>query len=233
MTDVLIAIQARSTSTRLPNKGFAVIGGSTMTERVIAAAMNSAKHLGGRNAYPANVAVVLVIPEGDPLKMYENTIDVVEGSEHDVLSRFGLAFKKYNPKFLVRLTGDCPDLKPAMITKVIDSARAKNADYCSNCGDDWRTSADGHDVEVMSARGFHWLLENSKEPREREHVTIAIKERPPKWAITGACLHQVDNSDQKWSVDSIEDLALQRERDSRLSQKKKIAGMKHNFVVWF
>jgi spore coat polysaccharide biosynthesis protein SpsF (cytidylyltransferase family) len=204
-----------------------------MTEKVITAALNSAKHCGDRRDYKADVAVALLIPKGDPLKMYENVVDIVEGDEHDVLSRYHAAFAKHNPKYIVRLTGDCPDIKPAMITKIIDTARSKQADYVSNCGEEWRTSADGHDVEIMSARMFLWNYENAETPEEREHVTIAIKRRAPKWAVRGACLYQVDNSDQKWSVDEPQDLAIQRERDARMVQKTKIAKMTHNFVVWF
>jgi spore coat polysaccharide biosynthesis protein SpsF (cytidylyltransferase family) len=232
MTDAIIAIQARSTSTRLPNKGFAMIGGMTMAERIIHAAKSSANHCATRNDFQMSVKPVLLIPKGDPLSVYSSIVDVVEGDEEDVLSRFYLAFAKYNPKYVVRLTADCPEIQPFIITKHIDTIRKRQADYVSNVGEEWRTSCDGHDCEVISARLFLWLHENAKDKYDREHVTPLLRRSPPSWAICGAVMMQTDISSLKLSVDDEADLARNRAYRAGVDQKSKIAKMKNDFVVW-
>ncbi len=61
------------------------------------------------------------------------------------------------------------------------------------------------------------------EKREREHVTIAARERPPLWAKVGAVVGFFDESDVKLSVDSQEDLELVRKQFDLVKQKARDA----------
>ena len=204
---VLIGIQARSTSTRFPNKAAAMIGDKTMTEHVLHNVDESVAFLRRNLQDPVEFNVALLIPEGDPLKRLSARYQIVEGSEHDVLSRYQSAFSFYRPDYLVRLTADCPLLPDFVISKHIRSALYGNLDYITNGDPRFRTALDGHDCEVISKRLFRWVVENAVKPYDREHVSTLIKtDALPDWARVGNIIGYSDLSHIKLSVDTPEDL---------------------------
>jgi spore coat polysaccharide biosynthesis protein SpsF len=217
---ILIGIQARSTSSRLPNKGMALIGGTTMTQHVIDRVRESVTYLERNSRVAMEIHVALVVPKGDPLaEEYKGKVLVFEGSEHDVLSRYKVAFDAVKPDFMVRITGDCPKIPGHVITPHVVRSVCGNLDYCSNVDERWRTEPDGWDCEVMSARAFQYILDNAVEKSDREHVTIYIRNHPPKWAKIGAFIGTEDRSKIKCSVDTAEDLERVRETHDNIEQK--------------
>ena len=48
----------------------------------------------------------------------------------NVLDRFFNAAKKYKPKDIIRITGDCPLVDPETIEKLIDYYKLNKYDYC-------------------------------------------------------------------------------------------------------
>lgn len=223
--NILIAIQARSTSHRLPRKVFALIDGRTMLDHVIEACRRSADYL-NRYTYKTGIAVhvCLVVPTGDELiDNWRHKIQIVEGSEDDVLSRYYAAFETFCPDWMVRVTSDCPLLPPFVISKHIKLAVVNNLDYVSNIDPRFRTALDGADCEVISAKMMRWLDSEAKQGREREHVTPAARERPPLWAKVGAVVGFFDESDVKLSVDTAEDLAMVQKQFELVKQKARDA----------
>lgn len=232
LTKVLIGIQARSTSSRLPNKGMALIGGTTMTQHVLDRVRESVSYLERNSRVPMEILTALVVPTGDRLaEEYRNKVLVFEGSEHDVLSRYKVAFDSVKPDFLVRITGDCPKVPGHIITAHVLRSASGNLDYCSNVDERWRSEPDGWDCEVISARGFQYILENAKEKSDREHVTIYMRKSPPKWAKIGAFIGTEDRSKTKCSVDTQED--LDRVRETHDVIEKKIADARREGYVVF
>lgn len=208
MTRVLIGIQARSGSTRLPRKAWKLIAGRSMLDRCIEAASQAAKHIGKRGV---EVDVAVLTPEGDPIAdEYAGRVRIVEGPEFDVLGRYGIAMAKYQPDFLVRVTGDCPLLPGYVIDGVVKLAIRDNCDYLGNSDERFRTSIDGVDTEVVSERLFEWLHIAATEPYDREHVTPLIRRTPPPWAKIGTVLNWFDLSSIKLSVDTQEELERAR-----------------------
>jgi spore coat polysaccharide biosynthesis protein SpsF len=216
---VLIGIQARITSSRLPRKIFEKIGKKDMLQHVIDQANNCASFL---NKYSDSsgieVITALLIPEGQDeiYDRYGSFIDVYEGPEEDVLARFSGAMTSYDADWIVRLTGDCPRLKAKLISYHIDKAtRYQGFDYVENIDPALRTFADGLDVEVLSRGAVHWLANYAKTDSDREHVTTAlIRERPAE--LTYAHVQNYhDASATKLSVDTAADLArVQKETDT-------------------
>ncbi len=221
LTHVLIAIQARSSSTRLPKKCFEPLGSKRLLDHVIDACDRSAKYSNRftyRSKYSTGVA--LLIPTGDPIKAaFGSQIAIVEGSEIDVLSRFMDAQHKYNADYICRITGDCPLIPSYVISKHISLAVVSGYDYVSNVDEDCRLSLDGIDCEVMSRRMLTWLDENALTRDEREHVTLRARSEPPKWAKRGLTASYFDQSHLKLSVDTPEDLALVRASYDRVGEK--------------
>jgi spore coat polysaccharide biosynthesis protein SpsF len=216
-TKVLIAIQARSGSTRLPRKAYELIGDRRMLDHVIDSCRKAAHYLGSRPApNRPEVDVALLVPEGDPIgREFARGIAVVEGSEQDVLSRYYAALERLTPDYVVRITGDCPLIPDFLIAKHITTAIKGRYDYVSNVDEDTRTAIDGHDCEVMSSRMLGWLHGAAESKSDREHVTLMARREPPDWARMGCVLNYHDQSHLKLSVDTAEDLARVRDEYAR------------------
>lgn len=207
LTQVLIGIQARSTSTRLPGKCFEPLGRKRVLDHVVESCTRAAAYL---NKFAEKnkmiTRVVLLIPKGDPIKdKFDRKVEIVEGDEQDVLGRYKKAADLFKSDYITRITGDCPLIPPFVISKHITLALMNQYDYISNCYES-RLSLDGTDCEVMSKKMLDFLHENATKPEEREHVTIYAKNHLPKWAKLGISLGYFDSSSIKLSVDTDEDL---------------------------
>ena len=220
-TKVLIAIQARSGSTRLPRKAYELIGERRMLDHVVDSCREAARYLMTRRVSMApEVTVALLVPTADPIaKDFARGIDLVEGPEQDVLARYYSALERFHPDFVVRITGDCPLIPDFLIGKHITTAIKGRYDYVSNVDEETRTAIDGHDCEVMSARMLGWLHGAAESKADREHVTLLARREPPDWARMGVVLNYHDQSHLKLSVDTAEDLAIVRDEYSRRDLK--------------
>jgi spore coat polysaccharide biosynthesis protein SpsF (cytidylyltransferase family) len=230
MTQVLIAIQSRSTSTRLPGKCNALIGGKKLLDLVLESCVSSATYINRRRErYNVFSRVVLVVPEGDELEaQYKNRCPVISGSLTDVLSRYKKASDQFQADYIVRITGDCPLVPAHVISKHIELAIYNSYDYIGNCDPDCRTSMDGVDCEVFSSRLLNFMDENGKDSEDREHVTIYAKKQYasgdlPKYFTMGVSLGHFDLSNTKLSVDTAKDLEAVRAEVDSLSNKMNIA----------
>jgi spore coat polysaccharide biosynthesis protein SpsF len=219
VASILIAIQARSTSKRLPGKSLELIDDRTMVGHVYDAALQSAQFM--NSVYRTDVA--LLVPYGDKIKEWFAGSHIIEGPENDVLARFESAYKKLVPDYIVRLTADCPLIIPTIITKHIQVAVTHKRDYVTNTFNDMRTYVDGYDVEVISSRLFQWLMERAKTPYDREHVTTVIRDSAPPWARMASIMGFIDLSHIKLSVDTIDELNEVRKNKEGLTQKLKLA----------
>lgn len=222
---VLIGIQARSTSVRLPNKHVELIDGKRIIDHVLESCKSAADYLNRyayKNGYETNVA--LLVPDGDPLAdLYAGKFIVIQGSELDVLSRYTKAAAYFEADYIVRITGDCPLIPPFVISKHIVLALKNNYDYVSNVEERFRTTLDGIDCEVMSKRLLEWLDTEAQEAPEREHVTVRARTHKPDWARAGFVTSFFDLSRTKLSVDTPEDLRRVRDEYENIHRKQREA----------
>ena len=100
-------------------------------------------------------------------------VDFYRGSEDDVLDRFYHAAKKYNPKWIIRLTSDCPLIDGSLIDEVLKKAQKEDLDYCSNTLIE--AYPDGEDIEVFKFKSLKKAWIKAKSFSDREHVTPFIK----------------------------------------------------------
>ncbi len=206
---VLIGIQARSGSSRLPRKAFELIGGKMMLDHVIESCRKAADYVAKREKIATRV--VVLTPEGDPIaKAFSGRCDIVHGPSHDVLARYLVALDRFSPDVMIRITGDCPLIPSYVISRVIALAVQNDYDYIGNGDERFRTSIDGTDCEAISARLLAEAAQQATDPYDREHVTSWIRKSPPEWAKIGAVLNYFDHSDLKLSVDTPDDLARVR-----------------------
>lgn len=165
---ITIITQARTGSTRLPNKVLKKINNETLLEIHLKRISQSQK--------ATNVIVATTIKKEDDLIENEAKrlqLNFSRGSEDDVLDRFYQAVKDEKPNYVVRVTSDCPLLDPELLDKIIDFAIQNKSDYCSNCTED--TFPDGQDIEVFTFLALETAWKNAKLMSEREHVTPYIR----------------------------------------------------------
>jgi spore coat polysaccharide biosynthesis protein SpsF len=180
------------------------------------------------------VNVNLLIPKGDEiltaiekreifLTDRDIVIQVIEGPEHDVLTRYVEMAKKNGSDYIVRITADCPLIPPYLIHKTITNTIMGWHDYCSNIeiikdqDNKIRLSIDGHDCEVMTRKLLDWLDQNAKGV-DREHVTTLFRRSKPIWANRGFEADFANFSSIKLSVDTPEDLENVRSHFDAVSQ---------------
>jgi len=220
---VLIAIQARNGSSRLPGKWNIPINGQTVLERVINQAQSSASFINNGKG-DVEASACLVVPTGDPIvKKHGHHITVFQGSETDVLSRYYDACERMGCDFIVRITSDCPMLPAFVITKHILTATKYDFDYVTNTREEIRTCPDGHDVEVISSNLMRWAHETATSDYDREHVTTVIKSQFPSWARDANIISYTDESHLKISIDTPEDLEFITTYDQIIDKKIRIA----------
>lgn len=208
MQTVLIGIQARSGSTRLPRKAFELISGRMMLDRVIDNCKKAGLFISKKAVNNSlRVRIAVLTPYGDPIiNEFKSRCEIVEGPEDDVLARYAEADKRYSPNYIVRITGDCPLLPPFVISKTIKLAMENGYDYVSNVDPAFRTALDGMDCEVVSSALLKYLDKTATKPSDREHVTTFARSTPPEWAKIGCIVNYFDQSGVKLSVDTKEDL---------------------------
>lgn len=210
MATILIGIQARSGSTRLPRKAFELIEGRMMLDRVIDSCKKAGMYLGKKNRSLC-IRIAVLTPENDAIvNEFRSRCEIVEGPENDVLKRYHMAASRFNPDWIVRITGDCPLIPPYIISKTLNLAIEAGYDYVSNVDPRYRTSIDGTDCEVISRKLLEHLNASATDASDREHVTTAARANPPGWAKVGVIVNYFDQSPIKLSVDTKEDLEAVR-----------------------
>lgn len=204
MTETLIILQARMSSSRLPNKVLMPILGIPMLSHQIARISQV------KTPHKLIVATSEQVNDDAIEKLCQklNTY-CFRGSLDDVLGRYYQTAQAYNKidniKNIVRVTGDCPLIDSDIIDKIIELYRSTNVDYCSNCAP--ATLPDGLDVEVFSLAALEKMYLLAKKPSEREHVTSFIRNNPELFTTTNYC-HTPDLSHYRWTVDEATDFEL-------------------------
>jgi len=147
----------------------------------------------------------------------------VRGPRDDVLARFLIAVEDRRGP-VVRITGDCPLIDPALVDATIERfSSAPGCAYATNI--DPRRFPDGLDVEVIDAAVLRAVATEELSPEEREHVTLAIRTQPERFPAS-ALIGSEDLGELRWTVDEAGDLEFVRAVVERLGERRYEAGMK-------
>ena len=122
---IIAIIQARQTSKRFPNKVIKKISKNTLIEILIKRLKKSKK---------IN-KIIFAIPKNKNqnklrIKLKQKKIEFFEGSENNVLDRYYKAALKYQPKYIVRITADCPLIDYRIVDKIINICIKKKIRLC-------------------------------------------------------------------------------------------------------
>lgn len=176
--EFLILVQARTGSTRFPNKVLQEVCGKPIL-------IHQLERIKASN-YSTKVVVITSDNAAD-----DHLVDVCHsygyltfrGSEEDVLSRHYQAAKLYGFKWIVKIPSDCPLIDPKVIDDVFEGfvKYGANFDYYSNLHP--ATYPDGHDVEIMRFEALKYAHKHATRPLEREHTTPYFWENPQQFSI--------------------------------------------------
>lgn len=171
---IIIVIQARMGSTRLPGKVMMDIVGKPQIQHVFDRVSKS--------AFAEKVVIATSTDSNNvPLKDYLNNKNIpwFEGDEDDVLGRFVGVGRNYAADIVVRVTADNPLCDAECIDKMIISHIQTNADYTIMKG--LPVGVTGEIVNFKTLEEISTLPDITE--RDREHVTIYIYEHPDKYKI--------------------------------------------------
>ncbi len=195
---ILAILQARVSSSRLPQKVLKLILQKPMLNRQIERISQSKK---------INKLILATSehPSDEPLiaLAQEMKIDCYRGSLDDVLTRYYYAALPYTPSHVVRLTGDCPVIDPQLIDELIEFYMCGQFDYARL--DD--SFPDGLDVEILSYSTLISAYHNAILQSEREHVTLYINSHPDGYRI-GVLKNKENQGALRWTVDEQKDFEL-------------------------
>lgn len=209
-------------SSRLPGKILADIGGQPMLSRVYirTTRAKTLSHV---------IFATTTDPSDDPVAEYcdFSGVPFIRGSLYDVLDRYYQAAKHSRADMIVRITADCPVIDPRLIDDVVNTLQEGEYDFaCNRLPPPWtRTYPIGLDVEACTFKALEQAWQLAGEPQHREHAMPYFYEgvqldtinrrlqagRSPRGYNIALLHHTVDFGDYRWTVDTPEDLEFMRQ----------------------
>jgi spore coat polysaccharide biosynthesis protein SpsF len=168
-----IVLQARTGSSRFPSKVLKKILGKPMLHYIIE-----------RLKIPEESFVILAVPNTDKDRVLckladEEEIPCIRGSEEDVLSRYYKVGLEFPSDYYIRATADNPLVDYESVLRLIKYIKEnKDIDYACE-----KELPYGAAVEIFSEKALEISNNLAKEKRDREHVTLFIKNHPELFKI--------------------------------------------------
>ena len=205
--NVVVIIQARMASSRLPGKVLEPLGHRLVLDWMVARV--------GRAALVNQVVIATTLdPSDDPVAEFcaAQGVAYTRGSMHDVLDRYYQAARQYAAEVVVRLTADCPLIDPAMLDDNLRTFLAAEPplDFAANRLPMDRTVPIGLDTEICTFAALERVWQTAQDAHQREHVMPYFYEHPEIFNILHI-RHEPDYGDLRWTIDTPEDLALLRQ----------------------
>jgi spore coat polysaccharide biosynthesis protein SpsF len=196
-------IQARTGSTRLPEKVLADLAGLPLLA-VILVRVRSARLVDewvvATTEQPADAAVAA-------LAVAHNT-KCFRGSEHDCLDRYYRAAQEHRADVIVRLTGDNPFVDGPFVDGAVAEFRGAHppVDYADTGRS--RTYPLGRAAEVFTFAALERAWREDRDPASREHVTPYIYTEPGRFHLLALRGPGGPEASYRLTVDTPVDLEL-------------------------
>ncbi|HEY4119121.1 MAG TPA: glycosyltransferase family protein [Byssovorax sp.] len=174
----LVVVQARTGSTRLPNKVQLPLAGASLLERMVERVQAAET--------PIDVVVATTTDASDDAIVElcaRAGLACFRGHPTDLLARHVGAARAQGAEHVVKIPSDCPLVDPGVIDLVLAEYLASPGryDFVSNLHP--ATWPDGNDVEVMPLSALEIALREATRPLEREHTTPFLWERPERFRV--------------------------------------------------
>lgn len=202
---IVTVVQARTGSSRLPNKIMRPLAGKPLLARMVERVLVAER---------AGTVVVATTtdPSDDPVEALcrDEGFHCYRGDALDLLDRHYQAGIRHNAAAVVKIPSDCPLIDPDVIDRVIGTfeTHAGEFDYVSNLHP--ATYPDGNDVEIMTMEALEIAWREATRPLEREHTTPYLWENPDRFRIGNVVWGTgLDYSmSKRWTIDYEEDYLL-------------------------
>ena len=200
--NTLLIIQARTSSHRLPGKVLIPVNRKPILEWQTLRVLQTA-------SIDQVVMATSVESSDDEVEAIANKCGVptVRGSLENVVSRFIKAVDIYEPKVVIRITGDCPLYMPTLCDLMMNEFEKSKVDYLSNTL--IPTYPDGCDIEIFSSGVIRELAQMHLTSSELEHVTLGIYQRNQHFNCKNFA-NNVNESSHRWTLDTPDDLEFIR-----------------------
>ncbi len=209
---ILAVVQARMASSRLPGKVMKPVLGRPIISYLF-------ERLSHCRLIDKIVLATSVNSTDDKLCKYIKSegYDVFRGSEDDVLERFYLAAKPYNPDHIARVTGDCPCLDPEVCDRLFKIYLEQKVDHAELSPE----YAEGADCEIFTFRALKEAYDKATLKSEREHVSLYLNNHPELYKKI-LLPNGTDDSRYRITVDEKEDFMVVKAVFEALYKGKKI-----------
>lgn len=197
-------IEARMTSSRLPGKVLTDLAGSP----VLAVMVERLKLVPELDQI---VIATTVNKDDDGVEALARDLGVGfwRGSEDDVLQRVLDAAVHHEADVIVELTGDCPLIDPAVVSRVIRHYRDAGVDYVSNVLE--RSYPIGMDTQVFATAVLTDVARRTTDAADHEHVSLFIYRHPEIYTLSNVKAPDSEmRQDLRLTLDTPEDLATLR-----------------------
>jgi spore coat polysaccharide biosynthesis protein SpsF (cytidylyltransferase family) len=198
--DVVIVLQARMGSSRLPGKVLAPLLGRPILSHCIARLQRSGLRL---------VVATTTEPEDDAVaaEAWRQGADVLRGSEFDVLARFLMVVDRTNASVIIRATGDNPLVDLEAPSRVLRALGAEKADYVVEID-----LPVGAGVEAVRSDALRTAAAEAADPYDREHVTSYVRRNRHRFGVLERSAPvRLRRPDLRLTVDTPSDLDFVRQ----------------------
>ena len=172
---VWAVVTARMSSSRKPGKSMAMLAGRPALAHIVARL----------RSVPGVTGVVVATSlqdEDEPIRRCARELGTpcYAGDLDDVLGRVAGAARSVGAETVVLITGDCPMIDPAVVSRVIEAFRRERPDYASSVLTEVLTYPAGQSCEVLSTQRLVDIEGETQDPLDREHVTTHFYNNPDR-----------------------------------------------------
>ena len=165
---IVLIVQARMGSKRLPGKSLFDLAGKPLVGRILER-VKRCKHLD---------EIVLAVPNANSDNSLaslasEYGVNLYRGSENDLVDRYYQAALKYQARIVCRLPGDNPIPEPEEIDRMIINHIETGFEFSSNLSEVFNNKyPDGIGVEVMNFEALKIVWKDCTDEQKREHIHL-------------------------------------------------------------
>jgi spore coat polysaccharide biosynthesis protein SpsF len=175
---VLVVVQARTGSTRLPGKVLLPLAGAPLLQRMLE------RIRAARTRFDLLVATTTGSADDAVQELCQTIgVDCFRGHPTDLLDRHYRAALWGDADVVVKIPSDCPLVDPGVIDRVLRVflEDPDAYDYVSNLHPP--SYPDGNDVEVLPFRVLEAAWREAAQPFQREHTTPFVWDQPRRFRL--------------------------------------------------
>jgi len=165
---VVLIIQARMGSTRLPGKSMMDLAGAPLVGRIL-------ERVRRVNRIDQIVLAISDQNQDDVLEKLagDYNVNCFRGSDNDLVDRYYQCANIFKANIVLRLPADNPCPEPSEYDRLIDYHIISDNDFSSNiCNFMNNGYPDGIGVEAFTFKALQKIWNNEKDPQKREHVAL-------------------------------------------------------------